>query len=99
MRKALTTAVVKEALRAVLTEVQEASGNAVPELTDDLRPIGEAAGFDSLMGVEAAVMLEERLGVELRVEDVFASTEDLRARSIAEIADRIVGDVSEGAKP
>src|SRR2546425_868994 len=46
---------------AVLKDVQETSGKKWMGLSRDATPIGVLDGFDSLTGLEATVLIEERL--------------------------------------
>ncbi len=80
--------VMQQVVRAVV-QVQEASGRAVGGIGADTRPIGDAAGFDSLNGVEVTVTLSQSLGHELPDDNLFVSEDGRRALTIAEIADNL----------
>ena len=80
--------VMQQVILAVV-QVQEASGRAVGGIGAGARPIGDAAGFDSLNGVEVTVTLSQSLGHELPDDNLFVSEDGRRALTIAEIADNL----------
>ena len=82
---------IKSAVVAVLREVQESSGEAYVDLAGGDEPIGKLDGFDSLTGIEATVILEERLGCEIERSSVFVSEDENRASTLAEICGLIAG--------
>lgn len=61
----MTIEEINEVVRQVLHEIQSSSGRPVPIFNDELRPIGDLEGFDSLNAVEAASLLSEYLGNEI----------------------------------
>ena len=74
----------------VLREVQTISGRPWMELQPGDKPIGALEGFDSLSGVEATVMVEQRLGCDgLEIDSMFVSDDGTHALTIVEIANRI----------
>lgn len=77
---------VTEKLIHAIAEVQKMSGRPSEMIDPATKPIGGIQGFDSLNGVEAAVILSESLGCELPAETLFVSREGKRALSIAEIS-------------
>ena len=77
---------VTEKLIRAIEEVQERSGRSLEAINSATKPVGGIQGFDSLNGVEAAVILSESLGCELPAETLFVSKEGKRALSIAEIS-------------
>jgi acyl carrier protein len=79
---------VRTALVAVLRQVQEASGRPCPAIKDNLKPIGDLPGFDSLLAVEATVLLEQKLGCRLATGTPFISESGMRALSIDAIIER-----------
>lgn len=80
---------IKEALVAVLQEVQAAGGHACPTLYDTTTPIGDLEGFDSLLAVEATVLLESKLGCKLADGTPFISPDGKKALKLSEIGERI----------
>ena len=73
----------------VLKEVQRLSGRDWTDLGVDAKPIGALDGFDSLSGVEATVMFEQRLGCTLDVDSVFVSEDGKRALKVREVSERL----------
>lgn len=55
----------KELVQRVIAEIQTGSGRAVLDINDDLCPIGDLEGFDSLNAVEASCLLSDYLGYEI----------------------------------
>ncbi len=77
---------VTEKLIRAIAEVQEMSGRPFEAINSATKPVGGIQGFDSLNGVEAAVILSESLGCELPAETLFVSKKGKRSLSIAEIS-------------
>jgi hypothetical protein len=61
----MTPEEVKELVIQVITDIQTRSGRPVPDIYDELHPIGEFDGFDSINAVEAASSLSEYLGYDV----------------------------------
>ena len=87
--------VMQQVVQAVV-QVQEASGRATAGIGAGTRPIGDAAGFDSLNGVEVTVALSQSLDHELPDDNLFLSQDGRRALSIAEIADNLCRTIGVG---
>jgi acyl carrier protein len=74
----------------VLKEIQILSGRPWEGLDASATPIGELDGFDSLTGVEATVMIEQKLGgQDLDLESLFVSEDGKHALTVQEVAERI----------
>ncbi len=86
---------VREVLIEVLVEIQELSGEEVPEIGDDTRPMDDLADFDSLIAVEATTQLSERLSQEELDPMLFFSKNDTPLR-VEEIVDRICQSIGVG---
>ena len=69
----------------VLTEVQEISGEDYVDIGPRDKPLGTLGGFDSLKGIEATVMVQERLGCQIERDSLFVSEDGRRATTLAEI--------------
>jgi acyl carrier protein len=81
---------IRAAIEKVLRRVQAAGGRACPAITDATKPVGDLDEFDSLMAVEATVLLEAELNVTLAAGTPFvATTGGKRALTVAEIVDRV----------
>lgn len=83
---------VRGALISVLRQVQKVSGRSCPEITDATKPIGDLQGFDSLLAVEATVLLEQKLGCTL-ADIPFISEGGTRALGIGAIVERTLAMV------
>ena len=71
-------------------QVQEASGRPVGNVNSATCPVRDVAGFDSLSGVEATVILSESLGHDLPDDcNPFVSKGLRRAPSVNEITDNL----------
>ena len=84
----MTKQEIRDGLLVSLREVQEASGREVPPMTDDLCPLLDLPGFESLNGEEVASELEEWL--RCRIDHharLFCGQK--RPLTIAEIVDRV----------
>lgn len=62
---------VCQAVWEVIREVQESGGHPLPQADPTLCPVTDIEGFDSLVSVEATVMLEQRLGIKLPNDTMF----------------------------
>ena len=80
---------VQEQLIGALTQVQQDASREVPLLTDESVPLRDLAGFDSLSGVETAVLLSERVGFD--IDDLpFATAGGERPLTVREIVEAVV---------
>ena len=80
---------LRAALEKVLRHVQATSGQECPPIVDMTRPIGDLAAFDSLMAVEATVLLEEELNCKIADGSPFISANGKRALTVAEAVERL----------
>ena len=89
MPKEAVAAVVEEALR----EVQELGGYEWVEIPPSAPIVGALPGFDSLIGIEATVIVEQKLGtklgqtapVSLGPDSIFVSKDGTRALRFDEV--------------
>ncbi len=79
---------IKEELRRAILEIQTNSGRAVPDIHDELCPIGDLEGFDSLNAVEVTCLLSDYLGHNI-TNDLMLPIYPGRQLTINEIADRL----------
>ncbi len=90
---------VKEKVVDAVTQDQKASGRPADDIGVNTRPIGDIAGFDSLSGVEATVILWELLGHDLPDDyNPFISEDGRRALSISDITDSLCEVIGVEAK-
>ena len=82
---------IKEALESALLRVLP-TGETLPELTPDLKLVGQVPGLDSLAALEVILDLEEALSAELP-DDVFVVEQDgrPRARTYEEVVFALAG--------
>ncbi|MEX0803152.1 MAG: hypothetical protein WD688_07535 [Candidatus Binatia bacterium] len=73
----------------VLTEIQQSTGRETNQISGSSCPIGGLPDFDSLNAVEATVLVEQRLGVNLDCANIFVNAEGLKALSVSEAAAKI----------
>jgi hypothetical protein len=86
----MSTNEIQSLVLDVLKEIQILSGRPWEGLDPSAAPIGELDGFDSLTGVEATVMIEQRLGGrDLDLESLFVSDDGKHALTVQEVAERI----------
>lgn len=89
----LTSKEVRSALFGAIKELQEKSGDPVPEITNDTRPVEDIEGFDSLRCLEVEVLMCEQLGVELN--DIpFRRPGRAEGLRISEIVDGVLASLS-----
>jgi len=76
-----------------VAEVEQRCGRKAPqELAGTMRPVIDLSCWDSLLGVEATLVVEEKIGRELGLESIFVTDgEKPKARSIDEIV-RLISD-------
>ena len=89
MQDATTRDYIHGTLIAVIADIQRNAGREVPQITDETVPFDHVLGFDSVCGVEAAVLISERLSVE--VDQIpFVSLTDGHHTKVREIVDALV---------
>lgn len=86
----MTTEEVRAAVTQAIVEVQELGGHACPDIDVSLRPIGQLEGFDSLISIEATVIVETKLGCNLGTESIFISEDGGKCLSIHEVVERVI---------
>lgn len=92
---------VLRVITKVLEELQRNSGRPCGALTATTTPIGDLAGFDSLSGIEATVMIEATLGCTFKTDNVLAqdTADGRRALTVGEAASQIVKLLAKQATP
>jgi hypothetical protein len=80
---------IQELLITAIERVQRASGEAAVGIGASTCPIRDLPGFDSQRGIEATVVLETLLGLEIPGEaNIFVAPNGQRALRITEIVER-----------
>ena len=79
-----------------IREVRTHSGKESVQLGPNTRPLRDLDDFDSLSGVEAAVLLSESVGLDLP-DHIFTGSKGQRVPSIGEIADMVVQATQPGS--
>ncbi len=91
---------LQQAIDAVIdaiVEIQEMSGRECPGITGKTIPIGDVPGFDSLNGLEATILIDQRLGIETPNDArLFTNDTGQRPIHVGGIARRIVDFVESG---
>ena len=87
----MTRQQAQDAVIKAIGEIQKMSGRKCPKITGNTIPIGGVPGFDSLNGLEAIVLIDERLGIETPTDARwFTNATGQTAIPVSEIAQRIV---------
>jgi acyl carrier protein len=77
---------VQGVIIATLKELQDGLGTSTSEVTQDTKPLLDLDFFDSLLGIETTLVLEERLGVSCPVDTIFTDKATGEPLAIAQIA-------------
>ncbi|WP_446745602.1 phosphopantetheine-binding protein [Silvibacterium acidisoli] len=77
---------VQGVIIATLEELQEGLGTDSSEITQGTKPLLDLDFFDSLLGIETTLVLEERLGISCAVDTIFKDKETGEPLAIAQIA-------------
>lgn len=72
----------------VLAQVQKDNGAEPTQVTDEMVPLKDFAGIDSLSCLDATVRLSERLGIELD-DSLFHDKRTNRDRSLSEVCEEL----------
>jgi acyl carrier protein len=77
---------VQGVIIATLKELQTGLGTATSEITDGTKPLLDLDFFDSLLGIETTLVLEERLGISCNADTIFKDKATGEPLAIAQIA-------------
>ena len=83
----METGEIRSEVIAVLETLQTLGGKEYVSLRANDKPVGTLDGFDSLCGVEATVMIEERIGCKINRDSLFVTEDGNRAATLEEICD------------
>ncbi len=95
----MTRQQAEAAVIGVIVEIQEMSGRQCFNIGSNTKPIGDVPEFDSLNAFEATVYGAARLRMDIpNEENIFTNEAGDRARSVREIAGRLmeIAESSEG---
>lgn len=86
----MSEAEIQEVIEEVLAAVQGLGGHDATTIDAGVAPIGQLEGFDSLVSIEATVLIEDRLGVKLdtKSKSIFIS-DDKRSLTLDEVVKRV----------
>ena len=87
---------IKAAVIGVLKDVQEISGEEYVPIGPRDKPLGKLEGFDSLKGIEATEMVQDRLGCDIGRDSLFVSEDGTCATTLAEICSYL-GEITTSA--
>ena len=85
---------VEQVIIELLQELGCAVSNEPVEITSMSTPLSDLAFFDSLLGLEMTVALEQRLGITIEEQTVFCEKDTREPLSIAQIAEKLVREHS-----
>lgn len=77
---------VQSVIIATLKELQEGLGTDPSEITQSTKPLLDLDFFDSLLGIETTLVLEERIGVSCAADTIFKDKGTGEPLAIAQIA-------------
>jgi acyl carrier protein len=83
-----TLKAVRDTLIETLTQIQQMGGNDIPAFTDGLTIMQELANFDSLISIEAVLILTEVYGINIP-DDIFQDSVNLCPLTLVEVVNRI----------
>ena len=89
---------IEETLIVLLKELQAVTGDERTAITPTTTPLEDLPNFDSLLGLEMTVTVEEKLGITCPEQTIFQDEKTLKALSISEISERIAQKHSRGAE-
>lgn len=85
----MNNAEIEKIIIEALKELQAGSGETPCEITPSTLPLRDLGFFDSLLGIETTLALEEQLGCSCEEDSVFIDKETGKPLTIAEIAKRL----------
>lgn len=88
---------IEQVIIELLRELGSAVSHETVEITSATTPLSDLAFFDSLLGLEMTVALEEKLGITIEEQTVFCEKDTREPLSIAQIAEKLAQEYSEVA--
>lgn len=86
----MTQSEIEKIVIMVLTELQAGTGDMSVEITSQTIPLQDLDFFDSLLGIETTILLDEKLGIKWKEDSVFTEVESTNQLSVAQIAVRLM---------
>lgn len=93
----MTQSEIEKIVIMVLKELQAGTGNMSVEITSQTIPLQDLDFFDSLLGIETTILLDEKLGIKWNEDSVFTEVESTNQLSVAQIAVRLMQAVGVAA--
>lgn len=91
----MTKSELQTAITSAIAEVEKRCGRQEPKLQGDTRPVIDLAAWDSLLGVEATLVVEEKIGKQFALESIFVTDDEKpKARTIDEIVELLFETLS-----
>jgi len=88
---------LEEVVINLLNDLQSVASEDAEEISEATTPLIDLAFFDSLLGLEMTVALEEQLGIEIEAQTIFADSQTREPLSVSRIAERILQNYSGAA--
>ena len=86
----MTNDQVNAILAEAIGEIEALSGREPPILEAHSRPVVDMLGWDSLLGLEATVLIESKLGISIEADSLFVTEGTKpRARTVTQIISAI----------
>jgi hypothetical protein len=86
----MTQSEIEKTVIMVLKELQAGTGDTSVEITSQTIPLQDLDFFDSLLGIETTILLDEKLGIKWNEDSVFTEVESTNQLSVAQIAVRLM---------
>jgi hypothetical protein len=93
----MTQSEIEKIVIMVLKELQAGTGDMSVEITSQTIPLQDLDFFDSLLGIETTILLDEKLGIKWNEDSVFTEVESSNQLSVAQIAVRLMRAVGVAA--
>jgi acyl carrier protein len=93
----MTSTEIEKAIIEILEELQAGSDDADQKITSSTAPLADLGFFDSLLGIETTLALEERLKCKCPDDSVFIDKATSKALTVAQVAKRLAPLVGKAA--
>jgi acyl carrier protein len=90
---------IQKGIEEAIQEIQAESGREAIKLTLQTVVVNPAFGFDSLNGIEACCLVEQKLGIKIDDHrNIFLDRDEQRAATLAEIVACVADLIEKGGK-